>query len=164
MRMYMEKMSGGVMLRGSIYEDGTIESFYTVNTQKNLLAMFFELPAKAVSVGVSWPVDLHLISMDQSFICDTSYHKNSVNVVSVENKGGETIITLKYDIIEYVEGSVNSPFNDGPTKTTMKMSYRAIAAFSVEKGRWTRYEGVMSEGRTGLISSQTTQKYTLVEE
>lgn len=164
MRTLMNKMLKGVLLRGSIYKDGTIESFYTVNSQKNLLAMFFELPGKTVNVGDSWPLDIHLVSMDQSFVCDSSYHKNVATVTGIEQKDGDNIVNLKYDIIEYIDGFMNSPFGSEPIKTTMKMTYQATAAFSVEKGRWIKYEGVISDARTGFMSMETKQRYTLIEE
>jgi hypothetical protein len=164
MQTYMNKMLGGVMLRGSVYEDGTIASFYTVNAQKNLLAMFFELPGKTVKVGDTWPLSVQLISMDQSFICDSSYRKNMIKVVGIEKKDGGNIVTLKYDIVEYVDGYMNSPFDNNPVKTTMKMTYQAVATFSVEKGRWIKYEGVLSNSTMGIMSSETAQKYMLVVE
>lgn len=72
----MQKMSGGVMLRGAVYEDGSIESFYVKNDQRNLIALFFQLPDKAVRIGDTWSIDVNFISMDQNFKCDTSFKQN----------------------------------------------------------------------------------------
>lgn len=160
----MNKMTNGVMLRGAIYENGGIESFYTKSEQKNLIALFFELPGKAVKVADSWALDLHFISMDQSFICDTSYQKNNVTVTGIDKKDNETIVTLKYDIVEYVDGDFKSPFDGSVVKTSMKMTYQAIAGFSVERGRWIAYDGIMSLSSTGIMSSQTTKKFSLIAE
>lgn len=163
-KMLMNKALAGVMLRGSVYEDGTIESFYTKNEQKNLLAMFFELPGKPIKIGDSWPVSIHLISMDQNFTCDSSYRKNNVTLIAIENKNGEHIANLKYDIAEYVEGSFNSPFDDSKVKTMMKMTFQGMGYFSLEKGRWVVYDGVMSLSSTGMMASKSTQKLSLVAE
>jgi hypothetical protein len=158
----MIKKSGGVMLRGTINEDGTIESFYTKNDQKNLLAVMFELPGRMVKVGDSWSLNVNFLSMDQNFVCDSSYKKNSVTVTSIDSQNGDYIVTLKYDIVEYVNGNFNSPFNNEPLKTTMKMSYKGIAEFSTEKGRWMTFNGIMSLSSTGMMSSQSTKRFSLI--
>jgi hypothetical protein len=161
-KLDLSKMLSGVMLRGSVYEDGPIESFYTKNDQKNLLAIFFELPGKPVKIGDAWPLNIHLISMDQNFTCDSSYNKNSVTLAGIENKNGEHIANLKYDIAEYVEGSFNSPFDNSKVKTIMKMTFQGVGYFSLEKGRWVVYDGVMSLSSTGMMSSKSTQKLSLI--
>ena len=124
--------------------------------------MMFELPGKSVKPGDTWPLSIHLISMDQNFKCDSSYHKNSVMLINIENKDGEHIATLKYDIVEFVDGEFMSPFNGSDVKTSMKMTYQGIATFSIEKGRWTLYEGVMSLSSSGIMSSQSTKKISLI--
>jgi hypothetical protein len=83
-RIIMGKMAEGIVLRGAINEDGTIESFYTVNTQRNLIALFFELPGRSIKLGDSWPLTVNLLSADQSFKCDSSYKRNTVTVVKIE--------------------------------------------------------------------------------
>jgi len=156
------KASGGVMLRGAIYEDGSIESFYTKPDQKNLIALFFELPSRFVKVGDKWSLSVNLISMDQNFICDSSFKKNEVSVVSIGKKGNDTIVTLKYDIKEYAGGKFNSPFVNQPLPTWMKMSAEAVAQFSLEQGRWVSYNGIMSIAAEGIMTYQTTKKLSLL--
>lgn len=160
----LSKASGGVTLRGAVYEDGSLESFYTKNDQKNLLATLFELPGKPVKVGDTWSPDVHFLSMDQSFIPDSSFKKNVVTVTNISNTGDEHIVTMNYDIEEYVSGDFMSPFEQTqtPVKMTMKMTHKAIANFSIEKGRWINYEGIMSLSSTGLMGTQTTRKISLV--
>jgi hypothetical protein len=162
MHAMMVKMTGGVVLRGAIYEDGTIESFYTKNDQKNLISTFFELPGKPVKVGDTWSPDIHFLSMDQNFICDSSYKKNNVTVISIDKKENEHIVTLRYDIEEYVSGNFTSPFDGKPIKTSMKMTHRALAEFSIEKGRWSTYNGIMSLSSTGIMTSQSTKRCSLI--
>ncbi len=160
----MAKMLSGVVLRGTINEVGQIESFYTKNEQKNMIAMFFELPGRSVKIGDSWPISINLISMDQNFICDSSYKKNNVTVTSINSTGNEHIVTLKYDIEEYVNGDFNSPFNNSSVRSSMKMFYKAIAEFSIEQGKWVAYNGIMSLSSTGIMTAQATKKLSLVEE
>jgi hypothetical protein len=121
-------MTDGVMLRGSLYEDGTIESFYTKNDQKNLLAMFFELPGKAIKPGDTWSLSVNFLSMDQNFVCDSSFKRNIVTLVGIENKNGEHIASIKYDVNEYVCGNFMN------TKTSMKMTFQGTLDFHLKKG------------------------------
>jgi hypothetical protein len=158
------KMNSGVMLRGAVYESGPIESFYNKNDQKNIIAMLFELPGKNIKQGDSWSIDTHLLYADQNFKCDSSFKKNKVTAIKIENKNGEHLVTLKYDIAEYIDGDFNVPMSNGPVKTTMYMSFQALAVFSVEKGKWISYEGIVSDNRTGIMSAQNNVKYSLVEE
>jgi hypothetical protein len=151
-------MPDGVMLRGAIDENGSIESFYTKNDQKNLVAIFFELPGKAIKPGDKWPLSVNFLSMDQNFVCDTSYRRNVAILVGVENKNGEHIARIKYDMEEYVSGDFMN------TKTTMKMIFQGLAEFSIERGRWVVYDGVMSLSSTGMMISQSTQQLSLIAE
>ena len=158
----MSNTNGGVMLRGIINEDGNIESFYTRNDQKNLIAMFFQLPGKPVKVGDSWPLDIHLIAMDQNFVCDSSYNKNEVIVVGITGKNDDKVVMLKYNIIEYVSGDFTSPFENKLIKTSMTISYNGIASFSTKKGRWISYDGIMSNTATGIMTANSREKFSLI--
>ncbi len=164
MRKMMARMNKGIMLRGEVNEDGNIESFYTKGDQKNIIAVLFELPGRSVKLGDTWAIDVHFLSMDQNFKCDSSFRRNTVKVVAISNTGGEHIVTLKYDIVEYVTGDFNSPFDNKPMKTSMKMTHQALANFSIEKGRWVSYDGIMSLSATGMMTAQTTKKISLVLE
>jgi len=87
-----------------------------------------------------------------------------VTLVSIETKNGEHIATLKYDILEYVDGNFIMPFNSEPIKTTMKMSFQGVGKFSVENGRWVSYDCLMSSTNTGMMTSQSTKKFSLIVE
>lgn len=163
-RAMILKVQGGVTLRGSIHEDGTVASFYTRGDQRNLLAGFFELSGKPVRVGDSWPIDIHYVSMDQNFKCDSSFHKNIVTVARIDKRNGDRIVTLNYDIDEFVLGDFTMPFDKNPIKTTMKMTYKAVAKFSIEKGRWLSYDGVIALISTGFLDSRVTKQCKLIAE
>lgn len=160
----MNKMSGSAILRGAISENGEVESFYTARGQENLIAIFFQLPGKAVKIGDSWPLDVKWISMDANFVCDSSYKRDLVTVTEINNRNGETIVTLKYDIVEFVSGNYDSPIIKIPGETLMKFTYKATADFSIEKGRWIDYEGIKTNTSTGIMSVQATEKYELIPE
>ncbi|MDB5149058.1 MAG: hypothetical protein JWQ57_3078 [Mucilaginibacter sp.] len=162
-----KQMSAGVQLRGAIHEDGTIESFYLKSEQKNIIALLFELPGKSIKQGDSWPLSVNLLTADQNFNCDSSYRKNLVTAVKLENINGEQIFTLKYDISEYIKGDFTIPSPMGvqtPVKTVMSMNYQAIAKFSVDKGRWVGYDGLLSYNSSGVMTASTKEKYSLIGE
>lgn len=161
-----KQMMTGVMLRGVVNEDGAIESFYLKNEQKNLVALLFQLPGKQVKVGDSWPIDVHFISMDQHFICDTSFYKNRVTVLDIKNINKDQVVTLKYELAEYVSGNFSGApaplFGKDPVKTLMSFSYNGVADFSITNGRWINYNGVMSLSSTGVMSAQQTKRFALI--
>jgi predicted CopG family antitoxin len=167
MMKMMQSMSQGVMLRGSVFETGGIHSFWVKSNQKNLIAIFFELPQNPVKVGDTWELDVNLIANDQNFECDSAYKVNKVTLTDLKSKNNETIAVLKYEIIEFVDGTFHSPSfmgKGGPTKTMMKFTYQAIAEFSIEKGRWISYDGIMSLEASGIMTSNTKKKFSLIRE
>ncbi len=162
MLKYFQSLSKGVALRGAVNENGNVQSFYLKNDQRNLIALFYELPDKPIKVGDSWGLDIHFLSMDQNCVCDTSYRKNQVKFIGIKKDGTETIAILKYDIEEYVSGDYGSPMSDKSVKTMMRMTYNGIAEFSVEEGRWKNYNGIMSLTASGIMDSHTTKRVSLI--
>ena len=110
-----------VVLRGAIYDNGSIESFYVKSDQKNLIAVFFELPNKRVKINDSWSLEVNLITTDQNFKCDTAFRKNHVTLIDLKKVGNETIAVLKYDIMEFVSGDFNNPLSRISNETTMRI-------------------------------------------
>lgn len=164
----MQSMSQGVMLRGSVYETGDIHSFWVKSNQKNLIAIFFQLPTNPVKIGDKWPLEVNLIANDQNFKCDSAYKINEVTLTDIKKVDGETVAVLKYNIVEYVSGDFNSPSffgnEDGKKKTMMKFSHQGIAEFSIEKGRWISYDGIMSLEASGVMTANKKTKFTLIKE
>jgi hypothetical protein len=163
----MQSMNQGVMLRGSVYANGGIHSFWVKSNQKNLISIFFELPTKPVKIGDTWKLDLNLIANDQNFSCDSSYKINEITLTDIKKNKGETIAVIKYNIVEYVNGTFNSPsFMGGgeEQKTMMKFTHQAIAEFSVDKGRWISYDGIMSLDASGVLTAKKKTKFTLIIE
>lgn len=162
----MQSMNQGVMLRGSVYETGGIHSFWVKSSQKNLIALFFELPTKPVKIGDKWPLDIDLIANDQNFDCDSSYKVNEVTLTDIKKVNAETIAVLKYNIVEYVKGNFNAPSflgnEGGQNETIMKFTHQGIAEFSIDKGRWVTYDGIMSFEATGIMTANKKTKFTLI--
>ncbi len=164
----MQSMNQGVMLRGSVYETGDIHSFWVKSNQKNLIAIFFQLPTNPVKVGDMWSLDLNLIANDQNFKCDSAYKINEVTLTDIKEVDGETIAVLKYNIVEFVSGDFYSPSffgNEGAQKETMmKFSHQGIAEFSIDNGRWVTYDGIMSLEASGVMTTNKKTKFTLLNE
>lgn len=158
----LSSLNDGVMLRGSVYKSGGIESFWVKSNQKNLISIFFELPKGEVKIGETWQLDVNFIGNDQNFDCDSSFHKNEVTLIDVRIIEGDTIAVLKYDIQEYVEGGFKSPFSDEPTITKMLMTHEAIGEFSITKGRWNEYNGIMKLIASGIMTSNTVKSFSLI--
>lgn len=162
----MQAMGQGVLLRGSVYETGGIHSFWTKTNQKNLISIFFELPTKPVQVGDTWKLDVNLISNDENFDCDSSYNLNKVTLVEIKKIQGENIAVLKYDIVQYVKGnfSMSKLGNGGEqTETMMKLTHQALAEFSIDKGRWISYDGIMTLVASGVMTANKKTKFTLIK-
>lgn len=167
----MKQMEGTIVLRGEIDESGAIDSFYMAQSQKNLLALFFELPDGAVSVGDSWGIDVSLIQMGNGFVCDDAYRENSVSLVSLlHTDKGETIAVLRYFIYETVEGRMIMPRMpvSAPNinlkdqmNVSMSIGFAGEAEFLVEEGRWKKFAGIMETKSAGFMSTSVQQNLVL---
>ncbi len=162
-----QKMMKGIMLRGSINEDGTIHSFWVKREQKNLIAMLFELPGRPIEIGDSWSLSTNLIGNDQNFVCDSSFYKNEVKFIDLKTIDGDTLAVFKYDLLEYVDGIFNMPnmFGKGGAKPTMMtFGFKGIAEFSLNKGKWHSFEAVMAGEASGVMNFKQRVKYSLIEQ
>lgn len=162
----LQAMTQGVALRGSVFATGGMHSFWVKSNQKNLISVFFELPTKPVRVGDEWELDINLIANDQNFACDSAYKRNRVTLTDIRKVQGERIAVLKYDIVEYVKGPFTAPAFGGKggtqTETMMKFTYQAIAEFSIDKGRWVSYDGIMTLVASGVMNANKKTKFTLI--
>ena len=75
-------------------EDLESASFWVKSSQKNLIAIFFQLPAKPVKIGDKWSLDINLIANDQNFECDSAYKINEVTLTDIKKVNGETKIWI----------------------------------------------------------------------
>ncbi len=82
----------GTILKGSIYENGTLHSFWLNNGQRNLISIFFELPSKKVKKGDVWHLKyLNFIQYGNIFYCNKSIKKNEVKLLDLIKRNDETI-------------------------------------------------------------------------
>lgn len=158
----LQTSNNGVMLRGSVYEHGSIHSFWTKTNQKNLIAMMFELPAKPVAVGDTWSIDISFINNDQNYICDSASKTNQVHLSDIRIENGETIAVIEYHLQEYVNGTFNSPFEDESIETMMYFRFNAVAEFNVDRGYWKSFDGLAGLETTGYMETYTNKKFALI--
>lgn len=155
-------MMKGIMLRGEINESGQIESFYLKGAQKNLIAMYFELPNSPVKIGDTWSINVSYLQFDQSFVCKSADRKNNVELVDVLKDKNDTIVVFKYDISESASGYLKNPMTNEKIETSLSMSFNGIAEFSVNKGRWIKYNGILETTQKGMMSGSNKQKLALI--
>ena len=164
----IQPLNNTVALRGSVYDTGAIHSFWMKNKQKNLLAMFFQLPTTSVKVGDRWTINVNFIENDQNFECNKSHKINNVTLTHIKEINGEKIAVLKYHIEEFVEGVFNMPSfkkNSSEQKELMfNFAYHGIAEFSIDQGRWISYDGIMSLNASGIMTANSKSKFSLIKE
>jgi len=164
----MSSMMEGTILRGSVYKTGELNSFWVKRAQKNLLSIFFELPRQPIKRGDTWTLNnINLIGNDHNFICREAEKKNVISIVDIKQVNGENIAVINYDVLEYASGDFSTPAffgNEGSLKkTTVICVFKAQAEFSIEKGKWISYNGMMSLDASGAFNSNQRQKIALSE-
>lgn len=156
---WQESTSGDTVLRGSLFENGNIHSFYS--TQSDYLAFYFELPNRKIKVGESWQVDFNVIYFDEGFICDSAYKLNSVTLSDVLVKKEDSIAIINYDLVEYVSGNYHGRMF-GRNKVRMEFRHKATGEFSINKGRWLSYQATQTTETIGLMDPKTVSKVSFV--
>ena len=155
-------MKSGTQLKGSIYENGSLHSFWLNNSQRNLVSLFFELPDKEIKKGDVWSLkNLNFIQYGNIFFCNKAEKKNKVKLVDIKKENGETIALIEYDIYEFVDGNIN--MFDNKTPSNIEVKYKAKAEFSINKGKWISYKGFLSIEANGMINSKSKQIFELIE-
>jgi hypothetical protein len=154
----MKSNSGDTVLLGSVYDNGTIHSFYS--TQIDYLAFYFQLPNKKIKVGDNWPVDFNCIYFNEGFICDSAYKLNSVTLSDIKRINNEMIAIITYDLIEYVSGN-DGGFFGKKQNILMEFRHKAIGEFSITKGKWLSYKGTQETISIGTMSSRTKSKVSM---
>jgi hypothetical protein len=156
------QLNHGVVLRGKLNRDGSIQSFYLQQNQKNMLSMYFELPTEPVKIGDSWSLEINLSQFDQNFICHKSERRNKIELIDVKEIDGEEIAYIKYDIFEMVEGYFNNPFSKSHIPTFMQMSFSGISQFSITNGRWKIFNCMSATKSSGFTSANVVESNIMI--
>ena len=160
----IQQLLKGIQLRGLLNKDGGIESFYTKRDQKNLLAILFQLPSKPVKIGESWELDLTWISTDHNFRCDSMERINEVTLIDVKYEQNDTIALIKYKNHEIINGEFFSPFGGQTIPSLFDMRFDGLCEFSISKGKWKNYSGVVSYYSEGYQKANFKQRFALIEQ
>lgn len=161
----IQGMEGRVQLQGELTPEGEIASTYMAQQQKNLLALFFELPVKPAKVGDSWQIDLTCITLNSAqFKIENSERVNQVTLTEIsKTPQGQTVAVLDYSIAEFVQGDQNIPFfSDEPIPTTMDCRFLGQGEFLIEEGRWQSFSVENTVQSTGMVTSNVTRLFELV--
>ena len=158
----MQNMEGTVQLRGEMTPDGAISSFYLEQHQRNLLAIFFELPTGSVHVGDSWGLDFNCIQMGAGFSANTAAKVNRVAFSGLtQTADGKPIAILDYALVESVDGSFQSLLSDKASPSSMTCSFLGRGQFLIEQGRWQQLVGEFAITSTGVMESNAVQQFAL---
>lgn len=161
--LFLKGMEGSILLQGEITSEGKIAS-PIAQQQKNLLALFFELPTEPVKVGDAWPIDLTCIAVNSAqFTIENSDRINQVTLAKIaETPAGKPVAILDYLIIESVKGKQAIPFfTKESVPTSMKCSFIGQGQFLIEQGRWEQFSAEYTVQTTGIMTSTITQYLAL---
>jgi hypothetical protein len=162
MSQLMQGMEGTEQLRGEITPEGTISSFYLENRQRNLLAIFFELPNGTVQVGDTWKLDFNCISMGAGFAADNAEKINQVKFTELtQTSDGKQVAVLDYVLAESVEGNFQLPGSNDTTPESMTCSFIGRGQFIIEEGRWEQLVGEFTLVSTGVMETNAVQHFAL---
>jgi hypothetical protein len=155
----MSQMMKGVQLRGEINKKGKIESFYIKETQRNLLAMYYQLPEFPVKVSDSWSLDVHYLQMDHNFICDSATNRNNVQLIELQKEGQDTIAIIRYDILQFAEGTMKSyaMMGNNNGEVSILMKFNGIGEFSISQGKWILFDGILETVQDGAMRKSSRQ-------
>ncbi len=160
----LKALEGTVQLQGDVTPDGAIASPFLAQHQKNLLALFFELPVGPVKVGDTWQLDLTCITVNSAqFSVERAERVNQVTLTDViKTPEGEAVAVLDYVIDESTEGEQNVPmFTNGPVSATMKCRFLGRGEFLIDQGRWRTFSAENTIETTGIITANVKQQYAL---
>lgn len=164
-----QDMQGTVQLRGEIAPAGEVTSFYLPDRQKNLLAIFFELPSQPVRIGETWELDFQCVEIGAGFIFTQSNRINQVTFSEVSTlPDGRQIAVLDYLMLESASGYTDSHLLSGidgatnePRAFSTQCSFVGQGQFLINEGRWHQLVGEMSISSVGILDSSQTQRFAI---
>lgn len=130
-------------------------SFYLADGVDIMIRTFFGLPDRKVKLGDRWQLGIDLTAFSGGIIkCDSSYKKDSVEVIDISMQNDDTLVTIRYDFQEYFQGLFYIP-------TTSSVKYYGNAIFSVNRGIWISYNCFKETEMTGFANSKSKEIYKL---
>src|SRR5690606_29113708 len=96
----LQSMYQGDVLRGSVYETEPIHSFWEKNDQKNLIALYIQLPENSVKIEDKRSLEVNFTVNDQTKVCHNAYKTNEVALTDIKVVNGAKNAVLEYNLIE----------------------------------------------------------------
>jgi hypothetical protein len=151
---YRKAIEGSLQLLADIQPDGTPQSFYLTKKQQNVVSMLFGLPDSPISVGDQWHLPIYMIELGNGFIVDQAKRLNNACLIKLEPQNdGDELAHIVYTLYESVEGYYElKPIpNITPPPFGLRATYLAYGVFSVKKGNWLRYAGILEFKGSGQV-------------
>ena len=169
-RKMQQDMIGTVQLRGEVAPTGEVTSFYLSNRQKNLLALFFEIPSHAVRVGDEWEIEFDCLEVGAGFIVKDANRLNQVTFSEVTTlPDGRRVAVLDYLLVESISGHSDSQMLANMSSATtdqipvsMQCSFIGQGQFLIDEGRWHQFVGEMTINSDGFMMANSVQAMALV--
>lgn len=147
----------GIQLRGLLNQNGSIYSYFLEIRQKNLLALYFQLPDRRIKIGDSWPLDIQWFTANYTFLCDSVNKTNCIKLESVYENASDTIAVLNYKYSEYLSGVTEIPFNNSKRLSLMTIDCSGLLEFNITKGRWEKYNLIITSKSSGIQDASSKQ-------
>lgn len=164
----LDKLSGRLsFLEGFINEKGEVSGESLHPRHKSLMSLIFQLPQQAVSEGDTWEIFSSFITVHNPADLISSEVKSSAQLLEISQKKSETIARISYKISEKKEiksmpTSLNQDHNKDETSFA-QVVYHAIGEFSIERGRWISYTGMVISKIEGRMNISALEYYSLSE-
>jgi len=156
MRELIKGQEGKLVIRGRLDQRGDITSYWLRSSQKNLLALLFELPTKAIKIDDTWKLEISLIALDPNFIYQSGNRINQVLLKEIiKNEQGDNIAICEYKIREKLIGKSSVGDID------WKMYFDGVGRFNIDKGQWESMRFINTNKMQGGISADKTQLITI---
>lgn len=149
-------------LEGEIDKKGRVKSFYLQQSQKNIFALLFELPAKPVQVGDTWEINMYCIEMGGGFTADSAERLNRVELKEITTgEDGVKIAKVDYMLAEKITGKMTNLSTMERDPIEMTCSYLGKHEFNVDKGYWRGVTGEMTITSKGVMPSNMNQRIVM---
>lgn len=174
----------GVLLKGTVSDDGSITSMNEAQEDRNLLSLLFQLPSGQIAINDEWSINIQLLQMKESFKILRFDSINQVSLSDIRVDDGDTIAVIKYQVYDYVVGypaeddeeysayfaeesdtSIGSRLSqESDGKLYLLMLYQGLGEFSVSQGKWVSYNGLLLTATEGAYEYVKAVNYSLIPE
>lgn len=161
LRERVSALQNAIMLQGDFDTVGNSSelTFYRTQKERNILTMFFQLPAGDISIGDEWSLPINLIETGPGIFVEDSTFNNKVKLINLISTSDGTIAEIQYRIEENIKGYIQRMPDKNKERPEFSFTVSSIGygEFLVEKGYWKRQTYIISYSSTG--ASNLNNKY-----